>query len=74
MEPVVTAFFDPATFTISYIVADAEMRRAAIIDPVLDFDRDRTPDSLYRTIDFSSGVSLLEWEKHRTITGWHMPR
>ena len=38
MEPVVTAFFDPATYTISYIVADAETRRAAIIDPVLDFD------------------------------------
>jgi glyoxylase-like metal-dependent hydrolase (beta-lactamase superfamily II) len=38
MEPVVTAFFDPATYTISYIVADAETRRAVIIDPVLDFD------------------------------------
>ena len=38
MEPVVTAFFDPATYTISYIVADAETRRAAVIDPVLDFD------------------------------------
>ena len=38
MEPVITAFFDPATFTISYIVADPAARRAAIIDPVLDFD------------------------------------
>jgi glyoxylase-like metal-dependent hydrolase (beta-lactamase superfamily II) len=38
MEPVVTAFFDPATNTVSYIVADPATRRAAIIDPVLDFD------------------------------------
>ena len=38
MEPVVTAFFDAATYTVSYIVADAHTRRAAIIDPVLDFD------------------------------------
>ena len=38
MEPVVTAFFDRATYTISYLVADPSSRRAAIIDPVLDFD------------------------------------
>ena len=37
---------------------------------ILDFDRDRTPDSLYRTIDFKSHVSLAEWEKHRSVEGW----
>jgi hypothetical protein len=37
---------------------------------ILDFDRDRTPTSLYRTIDFRSRVSLREWEKHRSVTGW----
>jgi glyoxylase-like metal-dependent hydrolase (beta-lactamase superfamily II) len=37
-SPIVTAFFDPATNTISYIVTDPETRRAAVIDPVLDFD------------------------------------
>ena len=37
-SPIVTAFFDPATNTVSYIVADPETRRAAVIDPVLDFD------------------------------------
>lgn len=36
--PAVTAFFDEATFTVSYVVADTDARRAAIIDPVLDFD------------------------------------
>lgn len=37
---------------------------------ILDFDRDRTPDSLYRTIHFSNEISLLEWEKHRSVEGW----
>ncbi|NND36560.1 MAG: MBL fold metallo-hydrolase, partial [Gammaproteobacteria bacterium] len=36
--PDVNAFFDEATFTVSYIVNDAATGRAAIIDPVLDFD------------------------------------
>jgi len=35
--PRVTAFFDPATFTASFVVADPATDRAAIIDPVLDF-------------------------------------
>jgi hypothetical protein len=37
---------------------------------ILDFDRERTPDSLYRTIDFRSPISLTEWGKHRSVTGW----
>ncbi|MBT8099501.1 MAG: MBL fold metallo-hydrolase [Gammaproteobacteria bacterium] len=36
--PVVTAFFDEATNTVSYVVADPTSREAAVIDPVLDFD------------------------------------
>jgi len=31
-------FFDPATWTLSYIVLDAATRRCAIIDSVLDYD------------------------------------
>ena len=38
MSPHVTAFFDDATNTISYIVSDPEGRSAAIVDSVLDFD------------------------------------
>jgi len=38
MEPRIEAFFDEATFTVSYLVSDPETREAAIIDPVLDFD------------------------------------
>lgn len=31
-------FFDPETFTLSYVVFDSETKDAVIIDPVLDFD------------------------------------
>lgn len=36
--PVVEAFFDEDTFTISYVVHDPATKSAAIIDSVLDFD------------------------------------
>lgn len=38
IRPHVEAFFDPATFTLSYVVHDPVARIAAIIDPVLDFN------------------------------------
>jgi glyoxylase-like metal-dependent hydrolase (beta-lactamase superfamily II) len=38
MRPLIEAFFDEATFTVSYLVADPEARLAAVIDPVLDYD------------------------------------
>ena len=38
IKPEVTAFYDPATFSLQYIAADPVTRRCAIIDPVLDFD------------------------------------
>jgi glyoxylase-like metal-dependent hydrolase (beta-lactamase superfamily II) len=37
-RPAVQAFFDEATNTVSYVVSDAATRRAAIVDPVLDYD------------------------------------
>ncbi|HEX7761659.1 MAG TPA: MBL fold metallo-hydrolase [Caulobacteraceae bacterium] len=38
MQPDIQAFFDPATFTVTYLVADPATAMAAIIDPVLDFE------------------------------------
>jgi len=38
MTPKVTAFFDPDTFTVTYIVQEPEGRACAIVDSVLDFD------------------------------------
>jgi glyoxylase-like metal-dependent hydrolase (beta-lactamase superfamily II) len=37
-NPDVTAFFDEATNTITYVVADPETGVCAVIDPVLDYD------------------------------------
>jgi len=36
--PVIQAFFDQATYTVTYVVHDAETKAAAIIDSVFDFD------------------------------------
>ena len=38
MKPGVTAFFDEATFTVSYVVQEPQGKHCAIIDSVLDFD------------------------------------
>ena len=34
----IQAFFDPKTWTVSYVVADTGTKQAAVIDPVLDYD------------------------------------
>ena len=38
MHARIKAFFDDATNTVSYVVAEPEGRRCAVIDPVLDYD------------------------------------
>ncbi|MDO8437096.1 MAG: MBL fold metallo-hydrolase [Nitrosomonadaceae bacterium] len=38
MSPQIQAFFDPATWTVSYIVFDESGGSCAIIDPVLDYE------------------------------------
>ncbi len=37
-QPNVTAFLEPVTSTLSYVVADVSTGRCAVIDPVLDYD------------------------------------
>ena len=37
-KPTIDAFFDEATFTVTYLVSDPASRSAAIVDPVLDYD------------------------------------
>jgi glyoxylase-like metal-dependent hydrolase (beta-lactamase superfamily II) len=37
-RPEVTGFFHADTFSIAYIVADPKTKRAAVVDPVLDYD------------------------------------
>jgi glyoxylase-like metal-dependent hydrolase (beta-lactamase superfamily II) len=36
--PIIRAFFDEPTNTVSYLIADPATKRAAVIDPVLDYD------------------------------------
>ena len=64
-SPSVTAFFDEATFTVSYVAADAETGKAAIIDPVLDYDQasGRTSTaSADKVADFVSNNRLtIDW-------------
>jgi len=38
VKPDVSAFFDPRTFSLQYVVSDPATARCAIVDPVLDFD------------------------------------
>ncbi len=38
MQPNIQAFFDPVTWTVSYVVFDKPGGHCAIIDPVLDYD------------------------------------
>ncbi|MDZ7588130.1 MAG: MBL fold metallo-hydrolase [Parasphingorhabdus sp.] len=60
--PVIHAFFDEPTFTVSYVVHDPETKRAAIIDSVLDFD----PAS-GRT-SFGSADSIIAYVREKGLT------
>ncbi|MDX5360004.1 MAG: MBL fold metallo-hydrolase [Alphaproteobacteria bacterium] len=65
MNPEVTAFFDEATFTVSYVVRDPAGTACAIVDSVLDYDPSagRTDTaSADRLVDFVRGRGLqVEW-------------
>lgn len=58
-------FFDTATFTYSYVVADPVSRRCAIVDPVLDYDAAAGRighESARRIVDYVREQGLtVEW-------------
>jgi glyoxylase-like metal-dependent hydrolase (beta-lactamase superfamily II) len=61
LRPEIASFFDPATFTVTYVVHDFATMEAAIIDSVLDFDPNsgRTSTlSADRVIDHVTSHSL----------------
>ena len=65
MKPVVQGFFDPATWTVTYVVYEKSGAECAIIDSVLDYDpksgRTKT-HSADRVIDFVKSENLkVEW-------------
>jgi glyoxylase-like metal-dependent hydrolase (beta-lactamase superfamily II) len=65
MDPVIQAFFDDQTLTVTYLVSDPASRRAVVIDPVLDFDpkaartATRSADRLLEAI--KAGGLAVEW-------------
>jgi len=65
MQPKVTGFFDDATNTISYVVAEPGGGHCAIVDPVLDYDSKSgrtSTDSADKLIDFITREKLtVDW-------------
>jgi glyoxylase-like metal-dependent hydrolase (beta-lactamase superfamily II) len=61
MNPSVQAFFDNATNTVSYVVHDPATKKAAIIDPVLDF----TPRN--GRVATTSAETLLSYAKAQDL-------
>ena len=63
--PVVESFFDPETFTVSYVVHDPSTRRAAIVDSVWNFD-----EASGRT-SFESADSIVAYVvRHGLTVDW----
>lgn len=65
--PQIKAFFDDATFTVTYVVHDPETRRAAIIDSVLDYD----PASGRTSFSSADAVIAYVGEKELSLD-WHL--
>lgn len=61
-RPNVTAFFDPDTFTVSYVVADPESQQCAIIDSVLDYN-----PNAGRT-QYTSAQAIVDFVKQNGLT------
>ncbi len=65
LRPEIASFFDPATFTVTYVVHDPATLEAAVIDSVLDFDPNsgRTATaSADRVIDHVTSYNLkVKW-------------
>ncbi|MEY4652702.1 MAG: hypothetical protein RI884_1283 [Pseudomonadota bacterium] len=65
MQPIVQPFFDPATWTWTYVIHAGAGTACAIVDPVLDYDaksgRTRT-DSAQQVVDFVRAQRLsVQW-------------
>ncbi|HLR16675.1 MAG TPA: MBL fold metallo-hydrolase [Alcanivoracaceae bacterium] len=76
MSPHVHAFFDPVTFTYSYVVVDEETQCCAIIDSVLDYDPAAGHTSTagaQRLVDFVRQHQLtVEWVLETHVHADHL--
>lgn len=64
-SPVVTAFFDQATFTVSYVVRDPSSLACAIVDSVLDYD-----PAAGRTSHASADAMITYVRDHNLTVHW----
>ncbi|MFC3173790.1 MBL fold metallo-hydrolase [Novosphingobium bradum] len=69
-QPYIQAFFDEATFTVSYLVGDPATRQAMVIDPVLDFEpasgriETRSADTILAAAEAGGWQIVLVVETH----------
>ncbi|HUI15012.1 MAG TPA: MBL fold metallo-hydrolase, partial [Xanthobacteraceae bacterium] len=61
-KPIIRAFFDEPTKTVSYLVADPATKQAAVIDPVLDYDHNSG------AVDTRSVEAILRAAKEQGFT------
>ena len=61
-QALIRSFFDPATSTVTHVIADMSTRRAAIIDPVLDYDPKAARTST------ASADALIDWVRAQGLT------
>ena len=80
-RPLVTSFFDEATFTVSHVVKDPDSAACAIIDSVLDFDaasgRTATHGAERLLAHVNEGAMQVQWilethphADHLTAASW----
>jgi len=69
-EPVIRAFFDEPTNTVSYLVWDPETKEGAVIDPVLDYDH-RSGEADTRSADAILATARAEGVTIRWVLETH---
>ena len=69
-KAIIDAFFDEATFTVTYLVSDLVQRRAAVIDPVLDYDhRSGKASTVMRVPPSRATARSIVFSSSRTFPG-----
>lgn len=75
-NPLIQAFFDQPTNTVTYLVADLESRRAAVIDPVLDYDHrsgKANTDSADKLLQVAKDMGLaIDWVLETHVHADHL--
>jgi len=66
-EPEVKAFFDDNTFTLTYVVYDAETKDAVVIDPVLDFNPASAQTSTERVDELTEFLKTTGLKLHYVL-------